>query len=287
MHTGVQRVTKISAGNRYPGGRKRPEYQPRHAGANNLARRVHDGFRTMVKLGLDARWASTVGRLHLDGKLSELEVQAAWVYAAIAAGYDHHHTPSRRTAKSQAYEISRGEVDEIELAIRNGSINDLERRARRVKKRWDRAVAALGPQEELAARVCLSDESIPDEAVPRFKRGLFALAVEFKLEIYGADAIVENRKIEKAMPVEKRVRLAVEAVARWFEEAKDTPLGFVIGAENAAEKKRGIKVMGTSRIGAKIERVVLIRCHSRDLVAHVDSLFLKACQARGWTEEKG
>jgi hypothetical protein len=290
---GAGALKNISAGNRYPSGRRRQEHRPKHAGANNLAARVHEGFRTFMKLGLRPEWASQVGLLHLDGRLTELEMQAAILYAQIAARYDHYHPNAdriRRVARGQVYDAARGEIDEVERHRTAGTIADYEHRARRAQKKWKRVEDYITDRQarEILDQVCLNDLKITDAAVPSLKLSLATLASRFALKPYTADAIVENRRRERELPVSKRVHLAVEAVSRWFAEANDTPETFRLGeAREKGEGKaaeRGIRVSGHDKAGGKVSRVVLIRCQSRDLFGHIDSLFLTACTQKGWKE---
>lgn len=280
-------MSGISAGNRTPSGRRRVE-QPRHAGANNLAKRIRDNFTHMMRLGVDPRWESEIGRLHLAGRLTELEVQAAWVFAQIVARFDHYHLSAdrmRRTARSQAYEISRGEVDEIEKHRVSGTLKDYQRRARSAKKKYERAIAALGANTKLVTAVVLENEITPPQSVDDLRAGLADLVRQFALQVYEGDAVVENRQRERGMDLEHRVALAVEAASRWLEDEKDEVQEFRLGETGTGE--RGIKVWGRPGTDTQqVSRVVLIRVRNRDLIAHVDSLFLKACTAKGWRERK-
>lgn len=293
MHGATAVKKSISAGNRYPSGRRRPEYKPKHAGANNLAARVHEGFDIFKKLGLRPEWASQIGMMHLDGKLSELEMQAALFYAEVAARYDHFHPvalKARAPIRGQVYDAARGEIDEIERHRAGGTITEYERRARRARKRYQKAMGAVPnlKDQEILDRACLFDQRIPEADVPSLKLSLAMLASRFALRPYSADAMVENRRREKELPITKRVRLAVEAIERWFLEDHDTPETFRLGETKEREGKvvkRGIKVSGHNKSGGKVSRIVLIRCHRGDFMEHVNSLFLTACTGKGWKED--
>src|SRR5262249_39501059 len=156
----------------------------KHAGANNLAARVHEGFKTFLRLGLRPEWASQVGVLHLDGKLTELEVQAALLYAQIAARYDHYHPVAlkeRAPSRGQVYDAARGEIDEIERHRTAGTISEYEYRAKRARKKYDRAVLAIPDLQarEILDRACLFDQKIPEAAIPSLKLSLATLAAKF------------------------------------------------------------------------------------------------------------
>lgn len=306
--TGVKVSSAMSAGNRYPSGRRRPEHQPKHAGANIWAKRVHDGFQTMRRLGLSPEWGSVVGTLHLEGALTELEVQAAFVYCEAAARYDRYHPTNERTprtVKSQAYQASFGGMDEFERSRLTGTITEYERRARRARKRWNSAVSAIDPghmvalelppdqerkipplpprsaRREIVDRVCLSDERVPDHLVPHLKEGLQRLAKALGLEVHHGNVAIENRQKLKTMDVKGRVALAIATLDRWFADDKATPTHFRL---TRRERMIGVVVDGHKASGEKVSHTVLIRCHSRDLVEHIDALFLRACQAKCWKE---
>ena len=284
-------AVEMSAGNRMPSGRKRIA-QPRHAGANNLAKRVHEGFRTMVKLGMRAEWASVVGRLFLDGQLTELEVQAAYLYAGIAARYDNFHTVAdriRRTSRSQAYEASRGELDVVERHRVLGTVPDYERMARRAQAKWRKAQIAddhAGRHErmvqDIVDRACIYDEHVRADEVVWLKEGLGFIARQFALEVYAVDAMVENRQREREMPLPRRVAMAIEAVTQWLRDEGATPMEFRVGA--SGERKRGIQVWGQKRDGTEVSHVVLIRIKTRDIVAAIDSQFQRSAVALRWKE---
>lgn len=306
--TGVKVNSPISAGNRYPSGRRRPDYQPKHAGANIWAKRVHDGFQVLRRLGLSPEWGSVVGTLHLEGKLSELEVQAAFVYCEATARYDRYHPTNERTprtVKSQAYQASFGGMDEFERSRLTGTIGEYERRARRARKRWYTAVSAIDPghmaaldlapdperkipplpprsaRREIIDRVCLSDERVPDHLIPYLKEGLQRLAKSLGLEVHHSHVAIENHQKLKTMDAKGRVALAIATVERWFTDDKATPTHFRL---TRRERMIGVVVEGYKAPREKVSQKVLIRCHSRDLVEHIDALFLRACQAKNWIE---
>jgi len=274
----------VSAGNRMPSGRQRV-IKPRHAGANNIAKRIADNFKVMLKLGMDARWATAIGKLHLMGELTELEVQAAWRYAEIVAQHDHFLNTPRRAAKSQAYEISRGEIDELERHRVAGTVDDYERRARRAKKRHDRADKALADLGGFINTVAVDNGMPAENSIPALKLGLGRLIAEFDMRVYSEPAAVENRQLERALDVKRRVTLAVETVDGWLRDDGAVPETFREGA--ASEGQRGVSVWGRDRTGNLVKRLVLIRCRTSEIVAHIDSLFVKACQAKGWKDHVG
>ena len=144
--------------------------EERHAGAYLLWKRLRDSkdrdhWLMMVKLGANESFGSQLGLLFMGGKLSEFQAEAGRFFAIECARHDHYFNVSRRDVVSPAYE--KGAInsrnDEEALARLQGSIDDYERRCKRIRKRWHRIESAVGNKAaiDLLYAVCVHDRPCP------------------------------------------------------------------------------------------------------------------------------
>lgn len=107
--------------------------------------------------------ASVIGRWLLFGHLTPFEAEAARCYASIMARFDRFFTEGSRTARSQSFERSHGEDQELERlesldAVLGGAKADYEKSARKARRRYDRLQKVLAPYSDpLTGRNLMKD----------------------------------------------------------------------------------------------------------------------------------
>jgi hypothetical protein len=116
---------------------------------------------------------SPVSRLVFMGHLTVTQGMAARRYAGIIAKFERYHVDgATRSARAQDIDRGRGGEDhEIERHLNNGTIDDYERRARRAKREYEKALTVLNRyRHEISGRneaknilddLCLSDIEPP------------------------------------------------------------------------------------------------------------------------------
>jgi hypothetical protein len=281
---GVERSMSISAGNRQPSGKQRPRFKPRHAGANNIKARYRNNWALMVKHGADPVWATAIGMLHLDGVLTDAEADAAVFYAELAGRYDRFH-PNKvnlpRTPRSQAFEFgSKASDTEIERHNIQGTITSYERRARRIRKQWEKAQTAVGTKREMVEKLCLFNEAPAPECFDRLKDALADISKRFGLATGGSVGRDGTMKPHKPVDMKKLISVAVHVISDRFVVDKAVPKTFQLcGAKN----EMGIKVFSADAY----HQTVMVKLPRGALGEHVAMLFIKACEAQGWTDHKG
>lgn len=283
-----QAVVNMSAGYRSPSGRKRPKFTPRHAGANNIKVRMRRNWDLMRKHGADPVWGSAVGIMHMDGILTDAEADAAIYYAEVCGRYDRYH-PNKdgslpRSARAQSYDFgNRASDTEIERHNQNGSIKSYERRARRTRALWEKIQGEIPPGlTDRVDQLCLLDERPPEEAWMPVKESLGRIAAKF---LYGTSA---QRKQQKAFPNEKRAQVlarrvsaAVVNVIDYFDQAKAVAKTFELVA---ARGEFGIRVHGFDIAERPVQHAVMLSLRKEDMVEQIAAMFLKQCEAQGWTD---
>lgn len=85
-----------------------------------------------------AEAASAIGRWLLFKHLTPFEAEAARRYAFIMGRFDRFFTEGRRTAKSPSYERAYGEDQELEKRALDGTIEHMEKSARKARRQYDR-----------------------------------------------------------------------------------------------------------------------------------------------------
>jgi len=129
-----------------------------------------------VKLGLDRRLGSEVGRLSLLGELTDTEAAAAFLVGEIYGRFERAEG-RRRSAQSPSYEIGQGGEP--------GEMADQEQRARRARKQFFRLQACLPAYppggRAVLEQVCCEDRSINSRYLDDLRGLLARVAAEFGL----------------------------------------------------------------------------------------------------------
>lgn len=277
------KVVNISAVRNKP----RPAYEPRHAGSNNIKFRFTHDWDLMVKHGSNPIWGSVLGMMHLDGKLTTAEANAAALYAEVAGRYDKFHPVAdnnRRTCKAQAYEWgSKASDTEIERHNRNGTIASYERRARRVRKMWERMQECVGNARDDIETICIRNDVIPDSRLASVKAGLAAVAKKFVLTSERQNRPVDAAK--NASHMRDRAQGIIASIIDWFKLSGGTPKTFRLVTGRG---EFGIRVYGIEdKTGQPISHSVMVPVSKRDLVESLAHAMLKFAESLGWTDHKG
>jgi hypothetical protein len=159
-------------GARHPGGKLRQDGIP-----PALWRRIRDHG---VRLGVDPRVASVIGRLGLLRILSDIEVEVAFRAAEVYGRFETFNNLPRRAAASPSYQTGRGGAEIDMERLTTEEVNRLHRRMRRARRAFDELQAQFPTPgaREMFERVVVEDMEIPsgmhgDLAV--FLRGLAKL----------------------------------------------------------------------------------------------------------------
>lgn len=288
---------------RWPGGKRKPQRVVRHAGVNNIAKRFEVNWDAMIAFGADERWGSSVGRLYMEGSLSSIQATAGIEYARLAGEYDRYHSISRRTPKSQSYQRSFGGQDDIvERHVQNGTVRSYERKAKRVKKRWQ-AIEDCMPNE--AARRIVDDVCLYERDVPSSMSGDLAAVLNRIAHVLRLDHQHAEVKAPKPLSTKKKrdvVDGAIRAVENWFAFEKASPSHFRL-LMDAPDGERGVCIYGVmsahvlahaealvpgqAENGRWVRHSVLIKLKAPGrmfLEAELDALLVSACSTRGWIE---
>ena len=182
--------------------RKSSDPQPRTPGARAAWRRVRDNpgsWHNLVALGLNESLGTHLSLLFAENRLTEAQADAGRNFAMLAGKYDRHYAIVHRGMRSPAYEAGYGgRSDEVALAERQGAVKEYERNAKKIKKRYMDACAALGmdiietvsgiyrvAQErrlfDLIERVCVMDQYCPAAEIPMLRAGLEFLAKHWNI----------------------------------------------------------------------------------------------------------
>ncbi len=276
----------ISAPARYPSGKRKPGPEPRHPGHHTLWRRLRDNWGDIIKTGGNPMWGTVVGKLYIAGVLTEIEARAARYYAEVAGRFDRYHGITRRSVPSPAYQAGRnGSDDEVVRHEKNGTITDYEKKAKKVKKAWERAQGCLltVTARDVVETVCIYDQEVSSSNHAQLKGALGLIARQFGLFEIREERKTVLQRMPLASDTEKRVVAAVNVVERWFEDQGGKVSSFwLLGATREGE--RGVVVYG-AKDAAPLQKVASIK-QGRALPAEVDSLILKVAKGKDWEEKQ-
>lgn len=281
-------VVNMSAGNRQPSGKRRPKYVPRHAGSNNIKFRITHDWDRLRKLGADPILGSAVGIMHLDGILTDAEADAAVYYAEVAGRYDRFHPckdGAPRTARAQSYNFgSRAADTEIERHNRDGTISSYERRAKKTQKLWADIHKVIPPTiTDRIDQLCLMDQRPNEQTFDAIKASLLAIYQKFLRGRATRESRIGKAKQQepRSAVLKKHVLIAIGRIMDDFIYAAATPKTFQLCA---GKSELGVKVFGADAVGKPATSTVMVALRRDDLAANVASMFLKQCQAQGWTD---
>lgn len=289
QYTSVSREDQIkvalAAPHRYPSGDLRPTQDT--ARAPTLVKRIFDHAEL---LGLDKRVTTVLGRLHLEGVLTETETEAGYLYAEVCGTYERLKGMPRRQSKSQSFEIGIKGAEDIEARIKRIETMDPEvadtlrkkhnRQVRAAEKRYNAAQNHVPLMPIVAAtiidEVCLNDRPVNSLHHAMLKRMLQELAVHFGK----AGALEKARKVPvKKADAQVMAEGAVDAIEDWFASERGTCVSFQV--EAGKHKSRRITGFGTRFDGTDIHKPIEIKLHGL-LPAIIDAALVRAAVKKGW-----
>jgi len=195
-----------------------------------------------VKLGLDRRLGSEVGRLSLLGELTDTEAAAAFLVGEIYGRFERAEG-RRRSAQSPSYEIGQGGEP--------GEMPDQEQRARRARKQFFRLQACLPTYppggRAVLEQVCCEDRSINSRDLDDLRSMLARVAAEFGLAakstvpIYGGKKrhVFRNEDVKpSARLVDPKAASDRAETVRLLEERQGTRAG-ALSADRCREHESG------------------------------------------------
>jgi hypothetical protein len=221
------------APDRYPSGDKKPGIAP------TVFFRIREHG---VRLGLDPRLATVLGRMGMFKELSEPEVDAGFRIGEIYGRYEMLKGIPRRSAASPSYERGFGAKEVIDTArMLPDELKKHNRAVKKATKAFDKLQAWLPIHEDLALieRVCCDNQEINPTLRPQLAALLHAVAVRMGLA---------NEKRTVKLKAERRAddgallaNAAVEALVNWFfDKAASKPTHFSLVTNPDWKKSRGI-----------------------------------------------
>lgn len=144
-----------------------------------------DKFDALVKkLADDMRVTTPLTRLVYFGHLTVSQGIAARWYAHVMSRFERYHVASaQRTTRSQSFEPARGQDNEIERHLNNGTIHDYEREAKKARKAYQGVMKVLDRYGATAKNV-LDDLILSDiEPATLYRANLAAVLDAISLHI--------------------------------------------------------------------------------------------------------
>ena len=121
----------------------------------------------------DPRYGSVIGRLRLEGTLTDKQLSVAETYGRLRGRFDKVMGMPRRSAASVFYES--GLASHTARGLDEDAIAQL-------REEHGRLLIEVGPVRQVLDRVVLFDEAPLPGELPRLKAGLDALAAFFHVE---------------------------------------------------------------------------------------------------------
>lgn len=292
-------------------GRPKPDTSMRDRSAPALVRRIMD---EAVIMGLDKRVATVLGRLQLEGVLTETQMAAGLLYAELVGQHERIKGHPPRAARSPSFEGGFDSAPTLDLEALARMDPDaaekieakIKRRIRRIEKRYALAEVCLcGPADAnpidtiegkrgrsrfasivatLVEEVCCNDRPINSVHYGTLRSALSRLAIVcFKLNETEQKA-KKNARAATTPDAKLLAEGAVDAIAEWFRKRSGTVSAFRIAQAQAWQPRR-IAAYGRSQAGAELEHEIKVPRGSL-MAAVIDAQLLTAAQAKGWTEVK-
>jgi hypothetical protein len=279
---------------RKPSGDRRPDPDTPTGHAPTLVKRIVDDA---VRLGADRRMGTVLGRLHLEGLLTASEFEAGLRYAEDVGAYERIKGHPARHSQSPSFEFGRKgasgvDLDALERMDPEAAArlrNRIERKHRKIQKRYDRAQACIPILPIIAASiiesVCCDDRPVHSLHHPALKAMLGHLARDcYNLTIPAREPPPPKIK----HPVRKAARdlaeAACDAIEQKFADARATAQTYEItaGREKARFKSRRIIVTGLCEDGTTPFRQA-IDVPLRIIMPKVlDAQIAKVAEKMGW-----
>lgn len=278
----------ISPPERYPSGDPKPQHEERGK-APALVKRIMDHA---VSLGADARCATVLGRMHLEGILTETEFAAGMLYAEDVGAYERVKGHPRRTARSPSFDSGFGRSD-VDLEALERMDPDaaaklkarMQRRVRRIEKRYHKAQNCIPHLpillSTLIEEVCCNDRPVHGVHHATVKAMLSNLAKRcYRLNEIDSPAQRAPKRDKKA-DVKDLAQAAVDALGRFFEKNRARVAFFRVQQRHALQS-RVIVAYGMADQNKQIEHKMVIKRLPGLKGEAIDEALGRAALAKGW-----
>lgn len=284
---GASTKSQIAAPERHADGQLKDE--PR-GNAPALVRRIMDHA---VSLGADARCATVLGRLHLEGTLTESEFAAGLLYAEDVGAWERLKGHPRRNIRSPSFDSGYGRADlDLEALERMdpeaaGKIKArLARRNKRIEKRYHKVQDMIPDVPNVLAtimdEVCCMDRVVGSVFHPALKAMLGNLAKNcYRLNVQDDKASKRQPKRDKKADAVALGQGAVDALEDWFRRQGAKCGSYRVQVRHALQS-RGITGYGRSADGKFFERTVRIKRPGGIKGEAIDVALDRAAEAKGW-----
>jgi hypothetical protein len=225
----VKKTRGKAPADRYPSGDKKPGVAP------TVFFRIREHG---VRLGIDPRLSTVLGRMGLFRELSEAEVDAGFRIAEIYGRYEGLKGIPRRTAASPSYERGFGAKDILLDRLSPDELKRHRKAVRRAEKAFDQVLGWIGNQQALIERVCVLNE----EPGPIHK-GMLAAVLHVVAVKMGMIAETSAKPKPKAPTKDDGALLAeaaVDALVQWFDDRNTKPTHFSLVTNPDWKASRGV-----------------------------------------------
>lgn len=293
VKSGTGPKPEVSPRERHPAGK--PVIEASKGKAPALVKRIMDHA---VLIGADRRVATVLGRLRLEGVLTEIEMEAGLRYAEVVGEYERVKGHPRRSAKSPSYDDGfkgAGGLDLDALRKMDPEAADkvetkIKRRIKRIVKKFEACQGCMPGAAEggrnivstVVEEVCCNDQPIHSSYHPILKNVLRRMAETcFRMNVEEEDAPKKAPKVKKG-DASLLAEAACDAIAKVFEDEKATIHAFEIGP--GKHKTRRIECFGVARDG-KTPVIKSIEAKLKGLMpAVLDAQLVKSAIAHGWAD---
>lgn len=222
-----------------PSARRKEERKANGAKPQGVAPAVFYRIREHgVRLGVDPRLSTVLGRMGMFKELSEAEVDAGFRIAEIYGRYEGLKGIPRRTAASPSYERGFGAKDILLDRLSPDELKRHNKAVRRAEKAFDQVLNWIGNQQALIERVCVLNE----EPGP-INKGMLAAVLHDVAILMGLIAETSAKPNPKAPTKDDGALLAeaaVDALVNWFVNVASKPTHFSLVNNPDWKASRGI-----------------------------------------------
>lgn len=273
---------------RYPSGERKPDEDRGKAPA--LVKRIMDHA---VSIGADARCATELGRMHLQGVITESEFAAGLLYAEDVGAYERIKGHPRRTARSPSFDSGYGRSDlDLEALERmdpeaaEKAKTRLNRQERRILKRYEKAQLHIPHLpillSTLLEQVCCNDLPVMAVHHPAIKAMLSNLARNcYRLNDPDAKANQRRLKPVTKADIGNLAVATVEAMENWFRKRR-AAIAFYRVQKRHALQSRAITAYGVTAEGARLDHTISLKRPPGTRSEALDAALERAATTAGW-----
>lgn len=277
---------------RYPSGGIKPEDEPRGK-APTLVKRIMDHA---VMMGLDARVATILGRMHLEGVLTETEFAAGMLYAEDVGAWERIKGHPSRYTRSVSFDSGYGradlDLDALERMDPDAAAKikaKIARRHRKIEKRYHRAQDCIPANPILLStvleEVCCNDRPVHSLHHPAVKAMLKNLAEKCYRLHAPPEARKKHSNRNKKADVAHLAEGAIDAMENWFRKNRAGITTYRVQVRHEMQA-RAITGYGMTTDNKKkaVENTIRIKRPAGIKGAEIDQALEKAAAAKGWAK---